>query len=470
MMLTKSVARASTGPSVSVIVLTVNGAKVLERCLQHLYAQTYTNFDIIVVDNGSSDESHLVLKRFLSTGKLSVIRSPYNRGCPGGRNLGFSYATGDLVAFIDNDGYAAPDWLERVVERFQSDKQAGAVASMVFFEQHPLIVNGIGGALNYQGYGVDCGIQQPYEFLDPPKAVAYPMGCGMVIRREVFDRLGPLDEAVANYYDDVEVGIRTWKLGYTVITAPDAWIDHEFNYSSIFVSDKYLLSEKARVRTVLKYYPLRRLLAWGLSEIRLLFSTDGLANLRLRALLWNAWRLPEIVAWRARIHRWPGDFWSIVTPTWGIAHPGLSDNRVFRPDPQRVGARLTLDGQTDGPYLQFGWHPVNWDDGVPYRWTAPSASFLFSIERDCSHMSVEWIPGLHGLQPVRLAVRRVGTVDFVWQAKMGCGTAGWVWQTTTWPCRLSAGRYECLVITPQPFVGAGGWILGCAIRSVLFSE
>ncbi|MEO2166766.1 MAG: glycosyltransferase family A protein [bacterium] len=98
-------------PLVSVVVLNFNGEEVLSRCLESLDRQTHPNYEIIVVDNASSDASLAILEAHLPSAKLTVVRSETNRGVPGGRNLGVLHAQGEIVAFIDNDGYARPDWL-----------------------------------------------------------------------------------------------------------------------------------------------------------------------------------------------------------------------------------------------------------------------------------------------------------------------------------------------------------------------
>ena len=89
---------------VSVIVLNLNGEKILRNCIDHLLRQTYRNLEIIVIDNGSTDGSVAVLEQYLGTGKLSVVRCHKNLGVPGGRNLGVWHAQGEILAFMDNDG------------------------------------------------------------------------------------------------------------------------------------------------------------------------------------------------------------------------------------------------------------------------------------------------------------------------------------------------------------------------------
>src|SRR4051794_7937309 len=116
-------------PLVSIIVLNFNGAAILPRCLDHLLAQTYQPCEILVVDNASSDGSDAVLGAYAERGVRAVF-SPANLGCAGGRNFGLQSARGEIVAFMDNDGYADPRWLAESVAVLQSDERIGAVAPL----------------------------------------------------------------------------------------------------------------------------------------------------------------------------------------------------------------------------------------------------------------------------------------------------------------------------------------------------
>src|SRR5580698_3195310 len=115
---------------VSVVVLNHNGASVISRCIECLLTQSYTNFEIIVVDNNSTDGSLSILQNYLKAGRIMLVRSDRNDGVPGGRNLGLSHARGEIIAFIDNDGYARGDWLAEGVRTLLSDTQLGAVAPL----------------------------------------------------------------------------------------------------------------------------------------------------------------------------------------------------------------------------------------------------------------------------------------------------------------------------------------------------
>ncbi len=266
-------AASSTMPTslVSVVVLNFNGAAVIDRCLDHLRGQTYPHREVIVVDNGSSDESVERLDRRARQGEIVLVRSPTNLGVAGGRNLALRRTRGDVVAFLDNDAYPSPTWLFELTAKLASDDKIGAVASLVFFDRHKLILNSAGGTLNYRGHGADWCFNVLLEHASLPDEVLYPTGCGMAVRRAVLDRIGEQDDVIPYYgYDDVEVGIRTWQLGSRVVLARRAWVDHDRGYSARFNPNLSLLRERGRIRNALKYLPGARLLAWLAHEPKIL--------------------------------------------------------------------------------------------------------------------------------------------------------------------------------------------------------
>ncbi len=83
------------------------------------------------------------------------------------------------------------------------------------------------------------------------------MGCGMAVRRSALERVGPFDDRMLNYYDDVDYGMRLWRAGWRVVVAPDAWIDHGFGGAGGEgdSSRKRLLCERHRMRVVLEHAP-----------------------------------------------------------------------------------------------------------------------------------------------------------------------------------------------------------------------
>ena len=294
-------------PPASVIVVCWNSADVLGRCLRQLQAQDYPDYEIVVVDDGSRDDTLQIAERAAAHGGLEIVRSARNRGCPHARNLGLSHASGEIVAFIDADGFAAPSWLGHVVAAFGTDESIGGVASTVFFADNPLVLNGAGGIVNRQGWAADLSMNESYERAQIASEALYPMGCGMALRRSALERVGPFDDRMLNYYDDVDYGTRLWRAGYRVVVAPDAWIDHGFGGAGGDSARKRLLCERHRMRVVLKHSSPGDLARWAGYEARAFRGAPANRRLvKLRAMAWNMAHLPSALASRIRLRRQPG--------------------------------------------------------------------------------------------------------------------------------------------------------------------
>jgi len=102
---------------VSVIVCTYNRAKYLEKCLESLHQQTYKNFEIIIVNGPSTDETFQVIEKFPH---LKIINQEQLNGLSNARNLGITAAKGEIIAYIDDDAIANQDWLERIMNTYET--------------------------------------------------------------------------------------------------------------------------------------------------------------------------------------------------------------------------------------------------------------------------------------------------------------------------------------------------------------
>jgi GT2 family glycosyltransferase len=312
------VAPLQNEPLVSVIVLNLNGEAVIGRCLEQLLAQSYKNFEIIVVDNGSQDGSLAVLETF--SGRMQLIKLPHNRGVGGGRNAGLQAARAELIAFVDNDGYPEPDWLLAAVNALLAIPNTGAVSSVVSFAKKPLLLNGTGGEMNFSGYAQDINYGAEYETAVIPTEVLYPMGCGMVVRKELL--AVPFDDKPLRWYDDVEVGLRAWSRGLRVVVAPGAFIDHDAHLSEATVAPRGWQTgfqfECARIRTALKYYPREMMLRWCAAEAgaHLLRRPQHIA-LYFAAWVWNIIHLPSLIALRRKLKLERGRIILKLIPTFG---------------------------------------------------------------------------------------------------------------------------------------------------------
>ncbi|HEY4426827.1 MAG TPA: glycosyltransferase family 2 protein [Solirubrobacteraceae bacterium] len=456
----------------SVIVVCWNAGDVLGRCLDQLLVQRYASFEIIVVDDGSDDDTLEVAERFVGSGRLRIVRSSANRGVAHARNLGVRDARGEIVAFIDADGFAAPDWLARIVEAFD-EETIGAVASTVFFDANPAVLNGAGGIVNRQGWAADLCMNDSYERAEIAREALYPMGCGMALRRRALERVGPFDERMLNYYDDVDYGTRLWRAGYRVAVAADAWIDHGFGKGGAGSARKQLLCERHRMRVALKHAPGRSLLEWIGHEARSLSqATPSRRRVKLRAMAWNARHLAGVLSARRRLRQAPRVPERLVAPSWGDSFPLGLPSRLT-PRPEVAQSSIDVGESSSEGQLIHGWFPPEPAAGRTHRWAGAFAALFLSVREPVRCLRIDYAHVPVDTGGVELSIRRVGSFDplaSVWEAHLP-------WQyiarsVENHPLELPAGDYELTFAAvrgwPEPPLGARS--LGFALVRLALEE
>jgi GT2 family glycosyltransferase len=438
-------------PLASVIVVCRNAGDLLGRCLEHLLVQDYPAIEIIVVDDASDDDTVAVAQASASRGELRLVRSAQHRGCPCARNLGVRHASGEIIAFIDADGFATPTWLSELVRIFASDPGIGGVASTVFYDDDPVVLNGAGGTVNRQGWAADLSMNESYETAQIAAEALYPMGCGMAFRREAIDRVGPFDDAMLNYYDDVDYGTRLWRAGYRVAVAADAWVDHAAAGGDS--PRKRLLCERHRMRVVLKHAPAHLLSTWSGNELRSLADAPAPERRqKLAAIAWNVRHLASALASRRRDRHLRPAPEGLLDDSWGDAFPAGVPPRA-ESDPARAGARIEMGDPADRGQLLHGWFPAEQLGEGTGRWAAAHAAVLISSDRPARRLHLDYVHVPVDNGDVGLAIRRIGSSDplaSIWSTRLR-------WQhvarsVENHPIELPAGDYEAV------FSVADGWL------------
>ena len=460
-------------PTASVIVVAWNSADVLGRCLDQLLRQDYPNYEIVVVDDGSDDGTLAVAEGASPSGEVRIVRSPANRGCPHARNLGLREAEGEIVAFVDADGFAAPDWLRSVVAAFDADETIGGVASTVFFDRNPMVINGAGGVVNRQGWAADLSMNESYEWAEIASEALYPMGCGMAVRRSAVARVGLFDDRMLNYYDDVDYGIRLWRGGYRVVVAADAWIDHGFGQAGGDSARKQLLCERHRMRVVLKHAPARALVRWLEHEAReLKRAASSRRSVKLRAMAWNARHLPSVLASRRRMRGSLAAPDRLVDASFGDRFPaGVPP--ISTPHPERAGGGIEMADPSSEEQLIYGWFPAEHVAGRSYRWTGARAAAMVRLQAPMKRLRLDYAHVPEDLGGVDVHIRRSGSPDPlapVWSTHL-------LWQyiarsVENHPVALTPGDYEVVFSAraawPEPPLETRS--LGLSLASMSFEE
>jgi GT2 family glycosyltransferase len=214
-------------PLVSVVVVTLNNISLLRDCLASLMAQSHKNLELILVDNGSTED----VEKFARTEFPSVIyiRLPQNAGFAGGNNVGIASAKGEYVALINNDAVASKDWIKTMVDAVLSDDRAGQVASVIIDGNAPDILDscGLGIALDGMSRQAQKGELPPK--LSAPEEVLMASGCACLFRSAALKEVGLFDPDFFAYCEDADLGLRLRRAGWVAVVAPGALVSHHYS-------------------------------------------------------------------------------------------------------------------------------------------------------------------------------------------------------------------------------------------------
>ena len=185
-------------PLATVVILNHNGAALLDlvrRSVRAILTQDYPSIELILVDDNSPDGSDLRIAALSQQvdAKFASTRDG-SHGICAARNRAIALASGEYIAFLDNDAYPLQGWLSALVSFMQEHPEVGACASRVMFADKPDIVNSMGSVLNELFHGNGVCIHEMSEFASPPEEVMYATGNGMILRKAAVQQVGLFDE------------------------------------------------------------------------------------------------------------------------------------------------------------------------------------------------------------------------------------------------------------------------------------
>jgi len=208
--------------SISVIVLNYNGKKYLDDCLSSLASQTYSDFEVIVVDNGSTDGSHEYIKAQYPWAK--VVRNKKNQGFAGGTNSGIRAAEGKLILTFNNDARADRRLLE-YLHKPMADSKVGVCAAKMLLNDGR--INSAGICLSRSGAAWDRGMfESDLGQYDAQEEVFGACAGAALYRKEMLDEIGLFDEDFFLYMEDVDLAFRARLAGWNCIYVPEAKVFH----------------------------------------------------------------------------------------------------------------------------------------------------------------------------------------------------------------------------------------------------
>ena len=222
-------------PVVAIVVLNWNQRELTLDCLASLQAITYRNSRVIVVDNGSSDGTAEAVHAGFPTVRVLALCS--NLGFAGGNNVGMRHALEDsaeMVLLLNNDTLVDPPFLDHLVERARREPRSGMVAPKILYHDQPDRIWYAGGAISmWTGTMRHIGIREADDGrFNEPRTVDYATGCCLLVKREVIERVGMLDESYRIYTEDADWSVRVRHAGYSILYEPGSRIWHRVSVSS----------------------------------------------------------------------------------------------------------------------------------------------------------------------------------------------------------------------------------------------
>lgn len=204
---------------VSVVICTYNRAKYLDKCILSLKKQTYPNFEIIVVNGPSKDETDQILNEYP---EIILIKQTELNGLSFARNLGIERSNGEILAFIDDDAIADENWIKYLVEGY-SDELVGGVGGLVFGPQKTHLQFDRG---TINKCAIPNAIRTEEEQL---KKDEFPiiMGTNSSFRKDILKGVGGFDPYFKYYHDESDLCVRIAQKGYKIVYQRDAYVIHE---------------------------------------------------------------------------------------------------------------------------------------------------------------------------------------------------------------------------------------------------
>lgn len=306
-------------PLVSIIIVNWNGKNLLRDCLTSLFEITYQNFEVIFVDNGSTDGSIEEIKKLGLTEnqlkKIHVLKNKKNLGFAEGNNVGYKIAKGELILFLNNDTYIDKNFLSKLVERLLADDSIAAVQPKILMYPGTNKIDSVGSYFLSTGFLYHPGHHKKDNHKFEKESEIYTMkGACMLFRKTVLDKVGIFDKSYFAYFEETDLCHRVWLAGYRILYIPYAKIFHKGGETAKKIENSFLIyhSYKNRIYTYLKNFsviniikviPIHIVLCELASLIYLIRGQVPQSIAVQKAILWNFINWKMLINSRRKIQR-----------------------------------------------------------------------------------------------------------------------------------------------------------------------
>jgi len=219
-------------PLISIITINYNQAEVTNLLLESLQSVTWPNFEVIIVDNSSSNSNADKINTGFSN--VTLIRSNRNLGFAGGNNLGIRASKGDYVLLLNNDTEVVPDFLEPLIECFEAHPETGAISPKIKYFHHPNTIQYAGftkmNPLTLRMKGIGFGQTDKGQF-EQTLETEFAHGCAMIVPSRIIKEIGLMPEEYFLYYEEHDWSTAIKRGGYKIYYQPKSVVLHKESMS-----------------------------------------------------------------------------------------------------------------------------------------------------------------------------------------------------------------------------------------------
>lgn len=300
-------------PKVSIIILNWNQPDLTVNCVNSILKQDFQDFDILLIDNNSEDDSMKMFnENFGNNEKIRIIKNYKNLGYAAGNNIGARVASGDYVIVQNNDTLVERGWLEELIKAIESDGNIAMVTSNIInlpsvdkINEYRLFSKRKGWRVTFLGYGIDIENEGKGGLID----IFAVNGCSFIYRRNLITE--PFDPDYFIYAEETKLSWLMRLRGYDIKIAPKANVFHLRNITrkSNKKTDKYFtfLGERNKIMNWLTFYKIRTLIRlfpmYLIGLLILNFSDPKKAIPRVKGYFWILTHLDVIHKKRDEVQR-----------------------------------------------------------------------------------------------------------------------------------------------------------------------
>ena len=293
---------ADKSPKVSIIIPHWNGIETLSECLESLQKSSYPSYEVIVVDNYSTDGSQDWIKK--NHPNINLVENNNNYGYAGGCNRGADTALGDYLLFLNNDTTQSPDWLAPLVNLFEKDSSIAAAQPKILNYYKNNIFDYAGGSGGYMDIfcfpfargRIFLTQEEDHQQYDDSRECFWASGTSIMVRKNLFLQAGKFDEVFFSHMEEIDLCWRLQAMGYSIWVEPKSVVYHKNAVSlPMHTHKKYYLNHRNSLLMLFSNFSIPTAFYVGIMRLMLEFIAIGYSVVKLdlnhisgilRSLIW----------------------------------------------------------------------------------------------------------------------------------------------------------------------------------------